>query len=332
MAKEIGRVKAKDDLPTRDPARERQVKANFTRSARELELDRTMATELMDLLISDAVRVQGRRPSAPLGGRNALVVGGSGRMGAWTCMFLSNRGAAVAVWDPRGSLPGYNSVKSLRKAAHEADLVIIASPLGVAAEELRAVLDSSPQGIVLDLCSVKGQLVPQIRRASRAGIRITSVHPMFGPRVASPRGRNVIVCKCGVPSADREAAELFSSAGANVVMTGLERHDKLMAYVLGLPHICMLAFASAVEASKLPLEELERTQGPSFKRLRRSALELTRESRRVYHDIQLLNPESKGMISGLERALDELKSAALAKNPEAFRTIMDRCEKYLEVS
>lgn len=329
VAEEIGRVKSREGLPTRDPAREKQVRAAFVRNARRLGLDDDMATDLAGLLIGNAVRIQQRKPSTPLRRRSALVVGGSGRMGSWTARFLANRGATVNIWDPRGSLPGYSSIKSLRTYASESDLTVIASPLGVAAEELRAVLDSSPKGLVFDVCSIKGPLVRDIRSASKAGIRITSVHPMFGPSVASPRGRNVIVCHCGCPGADREVSSLFTSAGANITMTGLERHDELMAYVIGLPHLCMLAFASAVTKSKIPLEELERAQGPSFERLSRSARELSRESRRVYHDIQLLNPESKAMISTLESALHDLKTAALADDPKAFREIMDRCEEYL---
>ncbi|OGS55959.1 MAG: hypothetical protein A3K60_06425 [Euryarchaeota archaeon RBG_19FT_COMBO_56_21] len=331
IAGEIGRVKAKDGLPTRDPGREKQIKASFARNARELGLNEDLATELAGLLIHDAVKAQARKVTKNLSGKSALVVGGSGRMGVWTCRFLSGRGASVTVWDPRGSLSGYNSVKSVHKAASESDLVVVASPLGVAARELRAVLESSPQGLVFDLCSVKDHMVQVIRSAAAAGVRITSVHPMFGPRVASPRGRNVIVCRCGCAGADREIADLFASAGAKVTRIGLDKHDELMAYVLGLPHLCTLAFASTVERSRIPFADLARAQGPSFDRLARSAIELSKESRRVYHDIQLLNPKSREMISGMEKSLAELRRAALAKDPGAFRTVMDRCEKYLEV-
>ncbi|OGS43754.1 MAG: hypothetical protein A3K76_04935 [Euryarchaeota archaeon RBG_13_57_23] len=332
VAGEIGRMKAKDGLRTRDPAREKQIKAAFARNARRLGVNENLATELAVLLINDAVKIQTRNAAKNLRGRSALIVGGSGRMGAWMCRFLSGRGASVTLWDPRGSLPGYRSVKSVRKVASESDLVVIASPLGVAAKELREVLRSSPQGTVFDICSVKDHLAKDIKAAAGRGTRITSVHPMFGPGVASPRGRNVLVCKCGCAGADREIVGLFSSAGAKVTKIGVDGHDELMAYVLGLPHLCTIAFASTAEKSRIPFAELARVQGPSFDRLARSAIELSKESRRVYHDIQLLNPKSKDMISGMEKALAELRFAALARDPEAFRTIIDRCEEYLEVS
>ena len=331
VAEEIGRVKVRSGLPTRDSGREKQVKASFSRSARRLGVREDLATELASLLIDDAIKIQSRKTPKILRGKTVLVVGGSGRMGAWMCRFLSGRGASVKIWDPRGASPGYGSVKSMRKAAGESDFVIIASPLGVAGKELRGVLDSSPQGIVFDICSVKTHMIRDIRRAAAAGVRITSVHPMFGPRVASPRGRNVIVCRCGCTGADREIASLFSSAGARVTKIELDIHDQLMVYVLGLPHICTLAFVNAAEKSRIPFAELVRAQGPSFDRMARSAIELSNESRRVYHDIQLLNPNSKDMISGMEKALAEVRAAALAKNPRAFRAMMDRCEKYLEV-
>ena len=331
VAEEIGRVKSRSGLPSRDPAREKHVKASFARSARRLGIREDLAIELASLLIDDAVKTQSKAAPKTLRGKSALVVGGSGRMGAWTCRFLSGRGASVKVWDPRGTLPGYASVKSLNKVAIESDYVVIASPLGAAAEELEEVLNSSPQGIVFDLCSVKAHIARDIKNAAGEGIRITSIHPMFGPRVASPRGRNVIVCRSGCPGADRDIADLFSSAGAKITKIDLDSHDRLMAYVLGLPHLCTLVFAASAEKSRIPFTDLARVQGPSFERMARSAIELSKESRRVYHDIQLLNPNSRGMISQMEKAFHDVRGAAVAKGSEAYRDIIDRCEKYLEV-
>lgn len=332
VAEEIGLVKAKDGLQIRDQWREREVKATFVRNAIKLGVEKELAAKLAALLIHDAVRVQKKERMRSLRGRTALVVGGSGKMGAWACRFLSCRGAHVLVWDPRGTLEGYESVKSVAKAAHDADLVLIASPLGVAGKELRAVLKSSPRGLVFDLCSIKHHMTREIMKAARRGVKITSVHPMFGPSAASPRGRNVVVCRCGCPEADRAVANLFISSGAKVARIQLDRHDELMTYVLGLPHLCVLMFAETLLKSEVLIDDLRQVQGPSFDRLARSAVELSNESRRVYHDIQSLNPGTKRMIAGLEKGLAELKAAALAEDPRAFRIIMDRCEEHLKVS
>lgn len=287
---------------------------------------------LAEILISRAVRIQLTKKPKDLRGKSALVVGGSGRMGAWFCRRLSNRGARVQVWDPRGRLDGYENLSRLAPAAKSCDIVIVSSPLGACPEELREVLGAEPEGLVFDVCSVKSHIAGQLRKAAKSGINVTSVHPMFGPSAATPKGRNVIVCDCGCARANKEAKKLFSDAGANVVTMDLEKHDELMAYVLGLSHATTLMFATALAGSGRKMKDLVSVKGPSFDRMLRSSKELSQESVRVYHDIQALNPNTRRLFSDLERALCDVMKASVDRNPDQFRKIIESNKKYLEVN
>ena len=331
VSREIGLVKKKERKPVRDESREAVVLSEFAAQAGSLGVDAKLASKLARALIDDSIRIQKGRASKFLSGKTALVVGGSGKMGEWTCRFLSDRGAAVAVWDPRGGLRGYRTVRSVRGEASDADMVVIASPLGACPAELGDVLEASPEGLVFDLCSVKSHIAKQLRTAAKAGTRITSVHPMFGPSAASPRGRNVLVCDCGCRDADDEAAKLFSSAGAQVSRLPLERHDEMMAYVLGLSHLCALLFGSALQRSGEPVKEFTVIQGPSFRKMSRLARELSRESKRVYHDIQALNPHTRHLIASMEEVLRDLRRAALDGDSARFGALMESNREYLEV-
>lgn len=304
----------------------------FVRKARAMKVNSVFASILAELLISDALRVQGARKSSYLEGSDALVVGGSGRTGEWLSRFLSNRGAAVKVWDPRGRLEGYPTVDDLRKESKKADMVVVASPIGLCPEHLENVLSASPKGLVFDVCSIKSHLADILRRSARKGLMVTSLHPMFGPGAASPYGRNVLVCDCGCEKANEKAGQLFSASGANVVRLKLEQHDQLMAYVLGLPHLTTMLFGTALASSERSAKELRAVQGTSFERLSRIALELSNESRRVYHDIQALNPNTAEMISRAESELRRLRRAALDKNPDKFAERMESMKRYLEVT
>ena len=331
VANEIGLVKVRDGIPVRDRIREKKVIDLLSKKSQALGLPTAMAQNLAATLISDSVRVQKSPKTKQFVSKKAVVVGGSGRMGEWTCRFLSNRGADVAVWDPRGKSKGYPNIKALRPAATDADIVIVASPLGVCQGDLQKVLDASPVGLVFDICSVKSHLAPDLRGATDEGRFVCSVHPMFGPNAPSPKGRNVLICDCGSERAVDLAYVMFSSAGANVSMVNLERHDELMAYVLGLSHLCILLFTETLRGSGIGLTEFSHAQGPSFDRLVHMARELSNESRRVYHDIQTLNPNTRDVISAMETSLKNLKSASLDEDPERFRAIMDSSKKYLEV-
>jgi chorismate mutase/prephenate dehydrogenase len=324
-------TKAKDGLKIRDRSREKDVITQFAKKAKLLGVGARLANDVARILISDSVSIQEAGTELTLKGKTALVVGGAGRMGEWFCRFLSNRGAEVAIWDPRGRLRGYESLKTMEWAAASSDMVVIASPLGVAPSELEMVLDSSPAGLVFDLCSVKSHIASQLKEAADNGVLITSIHPMFGPKACSPKGKNVVICDCGSQEADDRVSQLFLSAGSHVSHTSLDTHDELMAYVLGLSHLCSLVFAGTIRASGRDIAQLKMVQGPSFERMSRMARELSNESKRVYHDIQALNPNTRKIVSSMEQVLRELRKASLDADPVRFAAIMRSDREYLEV-
>ncbi len=330
VAREIGLTKRRDGLKVRDPERERKVVEKMVALAGELGADKKLAKEAARLLIADAVAAQKERAELPLEGTKVLVVGGSGSMGGWTCRFMSNRGARVKVWDPRGGRKGYTNAKVLAPAVAEADMIVIASPLGVCAEELKMVLDARPKGLVMDLCSVKSHISSLLRLAAADGVLIASVHPMFGPRAPSPRGLNVVVCDCGNREATSRARGLFGDSGANIVELYLEEHDRMMAYILGLSHLTALMFGTALRASGEKTSELRTVQGTSFARLADLAKEVSGESKRVYHDLQALNPHTKEMVEEAERALRALKEASSSAEHDMFTKLMESTKEQME--
>ena len=330
VSREIGLTKSKEGLPARDAAREREVIAGFSKLAGSLNVDAGLARRIAQLLISDSLKVQAESHSRRLQGSTALVVGGAGRMGEWFCRFLSNRGAEVKIWDPRGRLSGYKNLKTVESGALS-DIIVVASPLGAAPTELKLVLENEPSGLVFDLCSVKSHIAGQLRDAAAKGMHVTSIHPMFGPSVCSPMGRNVVVCDCGSEEAVEKVSALLREAGANVSRASIERHDELMAYVLGLSHLCSLLFVGTIRTSKENPDSLGMVQGPSFEKMCRMARELSSESKRVYHDIQALNPNTRKLVTRMERVLAELRTASLDADPVRFAEIMDANREYMEV-
>ena len=327
IAREIGRTKRKDNVGIRDSSREELVVRSAAERAADVGIDQTTAAAITEVLIDAAVKVQNEDPEQPLSGMKALVVG-AGRMGAWTARFLSNRGAAVSVYDPRAELKGYANLSSSDETARDADFVIIASPLGTAVADTQMIMSSEPTGVVFDLCSVKTHMKDVLRDGAQRGVKVTSVHPMFGAGVPTPAGRNVLVCSCGCDEADMAARSLFESAGANVRAVSIEGHDDLIALVLGAPHLCALLFGEVISNSSQHLETLAEVGGPSFSRMAALASGISNESRRVYHDIQRLNPQSSSILDSMAVALESLRGASLEVDPAAFAKIMDDQKEY----
>ncbi|UCE81283.1 MAG: bifunctional chorismate mutase/prephenate dehydrogenase [Methanobacteriota archaeon] len=326
-AQEIGRTKRKDNLGIRDSSREELVVRSAAAKAAEAGVDRRTASAIMETLIDAAVHTQDEQAELPLDGSSALVVG-AGKMGAWASRFLSNRGASVSVFDPRAELEGYPNVESPEEVAREADLIVIASPLGTADSDMKLIMSSSPSGVIFDLCSVKTHLRKTLLEAVSKGFKVTSVHPMFGPSTPTLTGRNILVCSCGCAEADESARHLFEQSGAEVVEVALDEHDELIAYILGAPHLCALLFGLVVARSSYPIEVLNPIQGPSFSKLAELADGIAGESRRVYHDIQRLNPQSASVLDSMAAIIDMLREASLGDDPAAFAEMMDEEREY----
>ncbi|MEM4233510.1 MAG: hypothetical protein QXZ19_06015, partial [Thermoplasmata archaeon] len=70
--------------------------------------------------------------------------------------------------------------------------------------------------------------------------------------------------------------------------------------------------------------------GPSFRKLAAISRELSRESARVYHDIEALNPRTRGLIKAMSNALDLLGEAATSPDPTEFRRIMESNRRYFQ--
>ena len=296
--------------------------------AEKLGIDEELTRAVAEALIGGAVRTQERAAELSLEGRTALVVGGGGRMGAWTSRFMSNRGATVRVWDPRKSLEGYASVDSLEAGIAGADYIVVASPLGLAKDDLEDVISIGPEGTLFDLCSIKSHIADTLRRGARNGLRVSSVHPMFGPSAVTPRVKNILVCGCGSQEADADCTRLFEEAGAAVSAVGLDAHDRLIAYILGASHASSLAFGKVVAGSGIPVSELRRCAGPSFDRHARLALGVSGESRRVYHDIQRLNPHTEDLMGSLAEAVREVSEASSDEGPNRFARLMEDVDDY----
>ncbi len=327
VAREIGMTKRKARLDIRDSAREEVVIGSAVAMAQAMGVDGETATTIVEALIGAAVRVQNDEPERFLDGQKALVVG-AGRTGGWIARFLSNRGAAVSVFDSRAKLEGYPNVQSPADHSRDADLVVIAGPLGTAEEDLKQILSSSPRGVVFDVCSVKTHIRDVLREGVEQGLRVTSAHPMFGSGVATPEGRNVLLCSCGCIDADEVVRSIFKQAGACVVDVALDDHDKVIAYILGVPHLCALAFGLVTARSSFTIDQLAVLSGPSFSKLADLASNISMESRRVYHDIQRLNPETASALDSMASAIDELSAASASVDPKAFTDIMDAEKEY----
>jgi len=328
LAREIGQAKRTEGLPVRSFATETEVIERFRAIATERGLPDGFAERLALLLISSSVELQeearAARPAAQgqATARRVTIAGGAGKMGRWLASFFAGQGHTVSILDPSGPVEGYRSEPSLADAARSADLVILATPLGSGRDVLEKTLESRPAGIVADIFSLKSHVLDLLRDAGNRGMRVTSLHPLFGPDVRTLSGRVLAVCDCGSAAATDEMASLFRETALTVTRVPVEQHDEFMQYVLGLSHLVSILFFTTLAGSGHSFEALETMASTTFHKQTRASASVAGESPVLYYEIQRLNRHSAELFDRVRRSLERIESAVHAGDSEPFTEIM----------
>ncbi|HSQ60345.1 MAG TPA: prephenate dehydrogenase/arogenate dehydrogenase family protein [Acidobacteriota bacterium] len=317
LARRVGELKRRANLPTIDYAQERAVLERARAAAAERGLDPRVAADLVAGLIRASVTAQdedGLRHAGVGVGQSAVVVGGAGRMGRWLVRFLSAQGYDTHALDPAAT-PDAN--ERARRAFPSTALVVCSAPPAAIADLYAEWAANPPAGVVVDIASIKTPLLEPIRALQRAGGRVASIHPMFGPSVLLLRDADVVICDTGDAEAASRVEELFEPTTARLVRLPLDDHDRIMADLLSLAHATAIAFALSLPETEHPV------RSTTFQALETLAAAVVRESPDVYYEIQARNPSSAAALERLRASLDRIVSAVTAKDPATFRALLE---------
>jgi chorismate mutase/prephenate dehydrogenase len=334
LSEQVAAVKRATGRATRDFGREREVILRGRIAAERLNISPDLAESLLRQLILSSLATQEHARVAAQAhgsGKRALVVGGAGKMGGWFAEFLASQGFRVAIADPKAKLPGFDAVADWETDPLDFDLIVLATPLSATADLLQVLARRRPRGLIFDLGSLKTPLRAGLDALVKAGCRVTSVHPMFGPDTDLLSGRHVIFIDLGDKEALKEAQELFAPTMAERVVMDLDEHDRLIAYVLGLSHALNIAFFTALAESGEAAPRLARLSSTTFDSQLEVATRVAAESPELYFEIQSSNDYGNESLLALQKAVERLVAAVKTKNAQEFTALMTRGRAYLDV-
>lgn len=334
ISTQIAAVKRSTGQSTRDFRREREVLLKARSDAEALGVAPSLAESILQSLIRGSLTTQEQARVAAQGkgsGRRALVIGGRGKMGRWMADFLASQGFRITVADPAGEVPGYEWLADWRSCELTHDLVVVATPLTIANEVLGELAVRKPPGVVFDLGSLKTPLRQGLAALKAAGVRVTSIHPMFGPDTELLSGRHVIFIDLGDAGALEEARSLFGSTMADLVVMGLDEHDRLIAFVLGLSHALNIAFFTALAESGEDAPKLARMSSTTFDSQLDVATRVADDNPDLYYEIQSLNAYGEESLAALRTAVERIWRSVHEHDPQAFKGMMRRGQEYLQV-
>lgn len=332
LVSDIGRLKKSHGRQLRDFRREREVLDGVRRAAESRGLDPELAEDLFQRLIEASLTRQ-EQERLRLGrhgdGQRALVIGGAGRMGRWLAAFLDGQGFDVVIADPSVAPDGETRFADWRDAPTDVALIAIAAPLRASAEVLGELARRPLDALVFDVGSLKSPIEPALRAAAEAGLRVCSIHPMFGPDTQLLSEKHVLLMDVGHAEAVDSARALFADTMAELVVVDLEEHDRLMAPVLGLSHALSIVFFTALADSEVPAERLARLSSTTFDRQLAIARAVADENPDLYFEIQALNRHGAGVRQALLAAVEVLIECIENDDADAFRQLMARGRAYL---
>ena len=148
------------------------------------------------------------------------------------------------------------------RAAEDADLVLVAAPVGQFPRILRALGGAlKPGAIVTDAGSTKRDVVAAARKALRKKIaQFVPAHPIAGAEKSGAgaasaelfRGRRVVLTplKENPAAAVEKVNQAWSTCGARTSQMSPEQHDSVFAAVSHLPHLLAYALVHDVAGRK----------------------------------------------------------------------------------
>ena len=249
-------------------------------------------------------------------------------MGGWFAEFLMLQGYSVDIADPNATDSLSKHFLSWEDTEDDYTISVVAAPLRQSIEILQGMLRSNRQGIIFDIASIKSPIQNILKDMVDQGMRVTSIHPMFGPDSNLLTGKQIIFMDIDQHDSQQTVKKLFESTTAQLIEMSIENHDYAISYVLGLSHMVNIAFAKVLASSEGERESLPELSSTTFKDQLNVAKRVTDENPHLYYEIQHLNEHSLKTIQELNTAISDITEAITQGHEEDFVAMMEKGQSY----
>jgi chorismate mutase / prephenate dehydrogenase len=325
LAARAGELKAQQGVPIVAREVEESVLGRARSAARTCGVSEAVLEDIFRSVIRASVERQHRigveHRRTQTSGR-ILVLGAAGGMGRWFCAFAEMLGHPIVGVDPDFDEPDDAHFANLDAVGDldRFDAIVVAAPLAAMPAVVSELVERRPRALVYELASIKSPLSTVHDRARELGVRLRSIHPMFGPNKAPYDPLTIVVC--GGAEERGELESLFAHPYARWIEVPLAEHDALMGWLLGLGHLSGMLFATALSRSGLDPVVLHACASTTFLRQAATARSILDEDPGLYLDIQHLNPAREGVYATLASVLGEYRAATEAGSLEDFKQLL----------
>jgi len=223
---------------------------------------------------------------------------------------------------------------SISEAASDADVVIVAVPVGSMKAVFAELAGSIKPGVVItDVGSVKGNVVSDARDALGEQLScFVPGHPIAGTEQSGVeasfaelyQGQRVILTPLEetLPDATQTVTQMWHAAGADVVSLSVEHHDEVLAATSHLPHALAYTLVDTL-AQMHEHREIFQFAAGGFKDFTRIAS----SDPQMWHDICLNNREALlDMLNRFSKDISKLTEAIETQDSEFILKLFNRAK------
>jgi cyclohexadieny/prephenate dehydrogenase len=273
-----------------------------------------------------------------------LAILGVGLIGGSLALACRERGLARTIVGANRSAEAREATRRLgmvdattadpAEAVREADLVVLAAPVGALPDLLRAAGPGlGPAAVITDVGSVKGALVAALEALTPPWRAFVGGHPIAGGERSGPEAARAdlfVGARCILtptprtdPAALHRVEALWTAVGARVLRMDPAWHDELLAAVSHLPHVVAYALMAALLEEEAAGRELLRFGGGGL----RDVTRIASSDPTMWRDICVANRAAILRALGRFRAaLDLLEAAIAAADGPALSAVFARAK------
>jgi prephenate dehydrogenase len=243
------------------------------------------------------------------------VLGASGGMGSFFARYFLGRGDVVRGSDSKPKPPPVGgerlaSFSTNAEAAKGCDVTIIAVPMENTLKVAREVAGAlKPGSALVEISSVKGKVLPALRKIVGESVTLLSIHPLFGPALESTQGMKIAVIAPKRRGAEGPevalARRLFP--GSRIIPMSRKEHDRAMAVVLSLTYLLNVVYAGTVSQFLSP-DEFMRVSTPNSSMQLTLAEAILAQDARLSFAIQAGNVYTRKVARAASRELKRVLS------------------------
>ena len=266
-----------------------------------------------------------------------IAVIGAGKMGVWFAKFFQSKGYSVVLADRKAEKLEklkkdlkVEFASDFKEAVKGADQVLICVSINAIEEVAKTIAPAlKASQVVMDICSIKERPIKTMHQHIQTAT-ILGTHPVFGPGSSGVKHKTYVLTPTN--SKEAEFAEQFKkwleTEEAHVFIMTPQKHDELMAVVLGLPHFLgLVACETLLEQKNLP--ETKKVAGTTYRMLFTLAEATALETPDLFAAVQT-NLAGLGEVEDLFMAkAQELLTLIRNKDQKAIVERMEQLKKKL---